>query len=166
MQVNKDSEFSCRAMLSDDLVAVLEIERRVQVMPWSRLSIEESLTRAEQRRANNTQGYHCRVLTSDQTLCGFSIISSIEDEMHVLNLAIDKDYQGRGLAHMLLHDIVDLCQQQSLAKILLEVRASNKVAQSLYQQWQFKPIAIRKNYYRCVDQQKEDAIIMAKLLEN
>lgn len=165
MTKQADSEFYCRSMLTDDIADVLEIERRVQIMPWSRLSIEESLTRAEQLDKTDQLGYFCRVLTTEQKVCGFSIVSSVADEMHILNLAIDATYQGRGLGHMLMHDVVDICEQHQLSKILLEVRASNEVAQSLYQKWQFKPISVRKNYYRCADQQKEDAVIMVRLLD-
>ena len=40
---------------------------------------------------------------------------------------------------------------------LLEVRRSNTTAQNLYQKYHYKPIGVRKNYYR---NEHEDAIVM------
>ncbi len=53
--------------------------------------------------------------------------------------------------------IVDLCKDNNIASMTLEVRASNKIAQNLYRKYGFKMGGIRKEYY---SDNKEDAIIM------
>ena len=146
-----------RQMCSEDLIQVLAIERNAQKSPWSRLSFEESLNRDN----------YCRVLGSGQGVMGYHITSSIADELHILNVVVADHSQGKGHAHELMQDIFDYAVLQSSSKILLEVRASNKVAQNLYAAWGFEQLSLRKKYYQATaeDAQREDAIIMLRLLE-
>ena len=141
-------------MRGTDLDAVLAIERRVQISPWARLSFEESLTK------NNI----CRVFEFKQEVIAFHVIAQILDEMHVLNLGVSSELQGHGIGHLLIEDIVNLSLSQASKKIFLEVRQGNLKAQCLYQQWQFKQIAIRKNYYRTEDKAREHALVYVRLL--
>ena len=144
-------------MSPDDLSEILSLERNAQPSPWARLSFEESLNRS----------HHCRILKSAVGIVGYHIICPVADELHILNLVVARQYQGNGYAHELMQDIFDTAQHLAVGKILLEVRASNKVAQSLYRTWGFEQLSIRKNYYQPVEKQaqREDAIIMLRLLE-
>lgn len=141
-------------MQGADLMQVLAIERNAQVMPWSRLSFEESLNKQ----------HHCQVVEYQNKVVAFHVVCPVADELHILNLAVAPHYQGRGLGHVLLQDIVALADSLQLNKIFLEVRAGNTVAQSLYQKWQFEQCAVRKAYYRTADKQREDAMVMVRKL--
>lgn len=160
-------EFSWRSMRGEDLPGVLRIERNAQQVPWGRLAFEESVLRSER---NGGEPYYCRVviiegesLRTDQII-GFHIISKIMDELHILNVAVAPNFQGKGFGHVLLNDIVDLAKGHDIAKIFLEVRASNRVAQSLYRKWGFEQISVRKNYYRLPKQGREDALVFVRQL--
>lgn len=139
-------------MIGADLAQVLAIERSTQVMPWGRLSFEESLN----------QQHHCRVIECKNRVLAYHIACPVLQELHVLNLAVARQYQSLGLGHVLLQDIVDLATSLKLERILLEVRIGNTAARSLYQKWQFKQIALRKAYYRTRDGPREDALVMLK----
>lgn len=142
-------------MRSADLTAVLKIEREAQISPWSRLSFEESLNRE----------HYCRVLARGNEVFAYHVVCPVADELHVLNVVVANQVQGQGLAHLLLEDIVAIAKREALAKIFLEVRAGNLVAQSLYQKWQFKQIAERKNYYSAAQVgrgEREDALIFMR----
>ena len=139
-------------MHTSDLTQVVQIERNTQVMPWSRLGFEESLTKQ----------YVCRVVVKLEQIVAFHISCPIADEMHIMTLAVAHTSQGKGIGHMLMHDIMALAEQNAAAKVFLEVRASNVAAQQLYLKWQFKQIAMRKAYYQTPDQQREDALIMVR----
>ena len=52
---------------------------------------------------------------------------------------------------------VDLCRENNIVSMTLEVRVSNIVAQNLYKKYGFKLAGIRKEYY---SDNKEDAMIM------
>jgi len=150
--LTRDS-ISLRAMLSTDLEAVLKLERTVQVNPWSRLSFEQSLT----------QQHICRAVEHQNQIVAFHIVCAVADEMHILNLAVAARHQGKGLGHVLLDDIIQQAKQAKLEKLFLEVRESNKAAQSLYQKWQFEQIAVRKNYYSATQEQdRENALVMLR----
>ena len=160
----KLEELTLRDMRSGDLGEVLNIERNAQISPWSRLSFEESLTKS----------HICRVVEGRKQILAFHIICPVLDELHVLNLAVCAQYQGAGLGHVLMDDIVKLARQVSAKQIFLEVRAGNHVAASLYLKWQFKQVGLRKNYYRAasckqrasgdVIEQREDALVLMRAL--
>lgn len=77
----------------------------------------------------------------------------VSDEAEVLNLAVDPDWTGRGLASRLLSAF--LLRPHRL--VSLEVRASNRPAQALYQKHGFRDSRIRKSYY---SNPVEDGIVM------
>ena len=80
----------------------------------------------------------------------------ILDELHILNIAVNKKYREQGLATMLLKKIEQIFGCGKL--MLLEVRVSNSAAMSLYKKLGFKELYRRKNYYP----DGEDAIVMEK----
>jgi len=137
-QIVSESDLWLRDMLSDDITPVVNLERNVQVSPWSRLSFEESLTK----------GSVCRVIEAQEQIVAYHVTSVAADELHILNLVVAKPQQGIGLGHRLMQDIMEQAKASGSQKVFLEVRESNLVAQGLYTKWQFRQIAIRKNYYR------------------
>lgn len=159
LSVAKQGGLCVRDMHNQDLKQVLAIERNAQASPWGRLSFEESLTKRNR----------CRVVEmsaerGSAIIVGYHIAGQVIDELHILNVVTAPQFQGLGLGHMLMADILDIAQQESCNKIFLEVRASNEVAQNLYAKWQFKQIALRKEYYRptSVGRPREDAFIFMR----
>jgi len=157
-----------RDMQTCDLTQILAIEANAQASPWGRLSFEESLTK----------GYCCRVIeVSGAAISGtpesqllnivaYHVVCEIVDELHILNVVTAPQTQGLGLGHMLMADILEIAKRKNVAKLFLEVRASNTVAQSLYLKWQFTQIALRKSYYRPTSQsgKREDALVFLRQL--
>lgn len=149
-------------MLTQDLCAVQSIERNNQEMPWSHVFFEESLLKQ----------HRCRALVVLKKVVGFYVVCRIFDELHLLNIVVDKPQQGQGLAHMLIDDILEYAQGTScgdldderIRKIFLEVRRSNEIAQNLYRQWQFQVLSVRKDYYRKANGEREDALVMVRLV--
>lgn len=151
-----------RDMVDKDLNQIVLIEQNAQASPWTRLSFEESLSRSQ-----SSASHACRVLHVGDDIVAYHVLSSVADELHILNVVTVPHLQGIGLGHRLMQDIISFAQGRALNKIFLEVRASNIVAQNLYTQWQFKHIAIRKQYYRTPDPKKpkEDAKIYVRELD-
>ena len=54
--------------------------------------------------------------------------------------------------------ILKIAKEKNLERIILEVRATNEPALSLYKRKGFKELGIRKNFY---DNPKEDALLMS-----
>ena len=79
------------------------------------------------------------------------------DEGHITNVAVHSDYRGKKIGDELVKSLVNLCKENNIVSMTLEVRVSNVVAQNLYKKYGFKLSGIRKEYY---SDNKEDAMIM------
>ncbi len=157
-------ELVVRDMTNEDLSDVLRIEQIAHVSPWGRLSFDEALTRNEEL----ANAHPCRILMARGEIIGYHILSLVLDELHILNVVCAPKAQGMGLGHRLMQDIVDIAEQREMKKVFLEVRISNHIAQSLYQKWGFKQIAIRKQYYRpsLPGDKREDALLYLLQMNN
>lgn len=91
-------------------------------------------------------------------LVGFSGIWMLAGEAHVTNLAVRREYRGKGLGELLLIATVDLATDLKASFMTLEVRTSNLVAQKLYSKYGFVEMGMRRGYYL---DNHEDAIIMS-----
>jgi ribosomal-protein-alanine N-acetyltransferase len=81
----------------------------------------------------------------------------IEDELHVNNIASHPDYRKVGIGQNLMETAIDEGRMRGVSFVLLEVRASNETAQSLYRRLGFNFIGRRRDYYRGPT---EDALVM------
>jgi len=140
-------------MQISDLDEVMKIEIENYPITWSKGIMKDCIK----------SGYHSIILKQDETLIGYAFLMTAYDESHLLNMCIDKPYQGNGLGRKLLKYLENICIYSHSKVFLLEVRESNPIAQKLYQSFGFKQIGIRKNYYKCV-KGKENAIVMTKQL--
>jgi len=158
-----------RDMTSDDLTQVMAIENNAQASPWGRLSFEESLTKSHFCRvlevaAKHEHGSDSHEEVSLSQVVAYHVVCPILDELHILNVVAAPQYQGIGLGHRLMHDILEIAEHHQSQRIFLEVRASNERAQSLYLKWQFKQMGLRKAYYRPTlsNTSREDALIFMR----
>lgn len=93
-------------------------------------------------------------------IAGFFIFYNVLDEIHILDVAVAKELQSKGLGSLMLYRIIRSNAKRGIRYYFLEVRASNKIAINLYKKFGFKIFMIRKNYY----DDGEDALCMAKEL--
>ena len=61
----------------------------------------------------------------DGALVGYLIVSRYVDAWHVMNVAVDPDHRGRGIATMLLERLFELTADDARRGYTLEVRVSN-----------------------------------------
>ena len=93
-------------------------------------------------------------------MAAFAITQVVLDEATLFNIAVDPDFQRRGLGKALLEHLIDELEKRGVLTLWLEVRASNVAAIALYESLGFNEATIRRNYYPTADG-REDAIIMA-----
>ncbi|HUY65245.1 MAG TPA: ribosomal protein S18-alanine N-acetyltransferase [Acidimicrobiales bacterium] len=136
-------------MRTRDLRGVLRIEEAVFPQPWShRLFVEE----LSQRRS---RAY--RAAWVGREIVGFAGQMFIDDESHVNNIAVDPDWQGRGLGAALLLDLIRTGLARGARHLTLEVRVGNGPALALYGRFGLAPVGVRPNYYPASG---EDALVM------
>lgn len=116
---------------------------------WSRNSFVGEL--------DNSCARYLVAVNSTGKAVGYMGIWKIFDEAHVTNLAVHPDYQGCGLAHFLILSSLDVCYQDKIKYMTLEVRKTNERAKHVYESFGFKSLGLRKKYYQ---DNGEDAIIM------
>lgn len=146
-----------RAMQPHDLPAVLAIEEAVfGDDAWPLSFFQRDL-------ANEHSIYFTLELADDAEepdraeLVGYAGYWLLDDEAHLMNLAVAPVWQGRGLGEYIVLETLALMQQQGAVTCTLEVRASNVRAQGLYRKLGFRVEGRRRRYYR---DNGEDALLM------
>jgi ribosomal-protein-alanine N-acetyltransferase len=135
-----------------DLEHVLVIERSAYSVPWTRGNFVDSLA----------AGYLAQLLVHDtQGLVGYFVAMPGAGEMHLLNLTVAPAHQRCGHSLTLLDALERHCRARHLAKLWLEVRASNQRARQVYARRGFAEVGLRRGYYPVGLARREDAIVMS-----
>ena len=92
----------------------------------------------------------------DPELMGYAGLWLIAGEGHITNVAVHPDHRRGGVAKVLLPLMLELCKEQDVTDITLEVRPSNEAALALYRGFGFKEEGRRPKYY----EDGEDALIL------
>lgn len=145
-----------RLMTEADIPAVVAMERRACLHPshaWSEDNYRSSL------RA----GYWIRLREDLDTGLPMGVCVAMDgvDELHLLNIAVDAQHHGRGVARALLAHLYARGQARGAACVWLEVRPSNDRARALYAAEGFAEVGRRKHYYPA-PQGREDALVMRR----
>lgn len=139
-----------RPMREGDLDAVMAIEVRAYLFPWT-LGILRDCLRA---------GHPAWVLLHDGQVIGYFLMSVAAGEGHVLNVCVAPEQQGLGYGRKLLRAILQVARGRGAERVFLEVRPSNTGAIALYFDMGFNEIGRRPRYYPAGDG-REDALVMA-----
>jgi ribosomal-protein-alanine N-acetyltransferase len=67
---------------------------------------------------------------------------------HISTIAVHPDWRGNGLGELLLLTVIEQSAKMKSSIVTLEVRPSNKIAQSLYQKYGFRFTGVHEGYYR------------------
>jgi [ribosomal protein S18]-alanine N-acetyltransferase len=136
-----------RPLSYPDLPQVIAVERRVFPTPWSLAMFVLELSK---------QSGVCLAAFDGDRLVAYTICSRYDTVWHIMNIAVDLDYQRQGLATALLHELYDRVDDPE-ARFTLEVRRSNSVAIHLYEREGFRAAGMRRRYYQ---DNGEDALVM------
>ncbi len=137
-------------MSAADLDVIIELEEAAYDFPWTRAIFHDCLN----------VGYACWVYEAAGLIEAYGVMSLGAGEAHILTLAVRHQRRGQGLGKMMLSHLMIVAKQFHVHTVLLEVRPSNHVAISLYQQMGFNEIGLRPNYYPA-HHGREDALMMA-----
>ena len=80
---------------------------------------------------------------------------------HVLNIAVRREYQGKGVGTILLDEVEKRFRVKDANIAYLEVRESNENAQRIYRHRGYQYVRTAENYYG-----DEDGYIMTKKLDH
>ena len=137
-----------RGLQAADVPAIVPIENQVFSDPWPASFFLGELSHPF---------VWARVAEQNGRLVGYSVALLGGGVGHLGNLAVIPEARRRGIATVLLKDLLAQATERGVDRIGLEVRVSNFAAQDLYRTHGFGMAGIRRNYYRDTG---EDALIM------
>jgi len=148
------AEITIDHMRVEHLPEIIEIEKKVFPSPWS-----EDVFLQELHSISVSRSF---VALADGRVVGYEIAWFVEEEIHLVNIAVAPDVQKQGIGSRLLEHLIETGMEEGRKLITLEVRVSNVGAQALYRSFFFETVGIRERYY---SDDKEDAVLMALDLE-
>lgn len=140
----------------DALADILKIEEACFSAPWTRKMIEAELSGNPfahfllARRQGGSGG-------PVGLIVGYLCYWIVFEEVRLMNLAVIESMRHRGVARSLVTAALQAGLTQSAHRAVLEVRASNSAAQSLYRSLNFRQVSVRPQYY---NHPIEDAVLM------
>ena len=159
------------------IARILEIENEAISPPWTHGSLLNEIYNDDSFFAvalssdpkRNMQNTDCKEAVQPgcgkpadawaDYVIGFVILRRAADEGELLQVAVDKESQRRGVASKLIESAFSWARSVGIDSIYLEVRESNEAASGLYRKHGFYPVGERKNYYAMPT---EDAVVMRK----
>ena len=133
------------------LPEVLAVENASFSTPWKEESFLFALEHPE------LFSFPC--ILREGRIVAYALVFCLFEEGELQNIAVSPSCRHKGLGRALLRYCVGLACERGVPRLLLEVRAGNSAAKSLYETEGFVSYAFRKNYYR---NPTEDAILMEK----
>ena len=137
-----------RWMIRRDMPEVLGIESQSFEFPWS----GEDFVRCLRQR--NCIGM---VAEHEDRVVGFMIYELLKARIHVLNFAVNGQFQRRGVGSQMLAKLIAKLSLQRRSRIVLEVRETNLPAQLFFRENGFRAISVLHKYY---EDTPEDAYLM------
>ncbi len=133
------------------LFGVAELETLCFSSPWSKKSLELLCK-------DGAVGF-AAVDICTKKVYAYGGMLVVPDEGQITNIATHPDVRRRGLGREIVGALVKYARENNIFEISLEVRESNIAAISLYKNFGFKDVGLRKNFYSAPI---ENAIVMVK----
>ena len=143
------SDITVGLMTEADVETVHAIEVACFKTPWSKAAFYREVTE------NACARYV--VVREDGEPIAYAGVWFVLDEGHITNIAVRPDRRGMGYGELVTRSMIQLAADSGMNWMTLEVRRSNKIAQSLYHKLGFIDVGYRKRYY----ENEEDALVMA-----
>ena len=99
----------------------------------------------------NSSSSHYIVAKLNNEIVGFGGIKIVLDSADIMNIVVKKNFRNLGIGTSILNEIIALCSSLNLSSITLEVRKDNEYAISLYKNFGFETLGVRKKYYNGID---------------
>ena len=142
-----------RPMSESDVLDVIAVERASYQFPWSEGIFRDCLR----------VGYVCRVVTVNEKIVAYGVMSVGAGEAHILNLCVGEPYRCQGVGKRLLTYLIERGNAAGMAEAFLEVRPSNTSAIRLYLSLGFEQVGMRRGYYQAVGGREDAAVLKLAL---
>ena len=127
-----------RLMEETDIMQLVSIEKECFSMPWSEQSFRDSYA---------LPYAYFFVAEVNGYIAGYAGLYRVADDGDITNVAVSHTYRRKGVAKKIMENLLQFAKDEGMTGITLEVRESNAPAIALYENFGFKRIGIRKNFY-------------------
>jgi len=117
-----DLTITVREMTTADVAAVAELEAKAFDDPWSPAAFFEELA---------APGRYYSVVEEDGYVAGYGGVMHVEDDAHVMTIAVDPEVAKRRIGTRLMLALVEGAISRGTRNLTLEVRVSNEPALAL-----------------------------------
>lgn len=133
-----------------DLDAVAALERAAFPIPWRRdyFEVEVGTAHRFNRVAIGPKG----------DLAGYVFCAFAAGELHVNKIAVEERHRRKGIASLLMDEVLGFAMRTRVEEIYLEVRVSNRPARAFYAGLGFREAGRRNRYYL----DGEDALVLVR----
>ena len=142
-----------RGINSSDMLEVAKLESNL-VRGWS---VESVVQEIERPLGVRLAAYGEGTIDVIGWCCGFCV----SGEAELLRIAVAQPDRLKGVASALLAEFENICGQQEVSSVFLEVAEANVAARRLYDKFSYRQVGRRKGYYI---HPADDALIMNKIL--
>ncbi|WP_086930034.1 ribosomal protein S18-alanine N-acetyltransferase [Agarilytica rhodophyticola] len=156
-RLSDDGPFEIRNFNNEDLDTIVQLDRKASKTPWT----------LENYRDSVCSSHICVGVLYQQSWIAHAVFSIAADEAELLIIAVDPDYQKRGIAKKLLTFMESVLSDHA-NELFLEVRLTNSNAIYLYESLGFNCVGERRGYYppQGNNKKREDALIYGKHLSS
>mgnify|MGYP001307796550 CR=1 FL=1 len=151
------SEFLILPATPEMLPEILELEEACFSSPWTRKMLERELVGNQfahflvaMHRGESTARSECAIV-------GYHCFWIVFEELRLMTLAVRESMRRQGIGTALAAEAFRVALDQAATRAVLEVRASNEPARSLYSTMGFVQVGKRPQYY---SNPIEDAVLM------
>ena len=151
------SEFQIVPATPDMLPDILALEEACFSASWTRKMLEAELTNNQFAHFLVARQQEKSATRAEPKIIGYHCFWIVFEELRLMNLAVRASMRRRGIGGTLVTEALRLGLEQAATRAVLEVRASNDQARSLYAHLGFVQIGRRPRYYT---NPIEDAVLM------
>ena len=101
------------------------------------------------------------IYEENNNIIGFINYSDLYDRFELNYIYVKEEYRNQKIGSKLMTYFINIGTSKKIDNITLEVSVDNKIAICLYEKYNFKQVAIRKNYYNGVD-----GILMERMMKD
>ena len=142
-------KFKIEIMSLNDLETIKDILQTEFDEFWTYEILQQELL------SNNSKYIVAKSL--DNIIVGFAGIKIILDTAELMNIVTKKSFRANGIGKLMLEYLINMCKNEKIKTLNLEVNSQNTIAINLYKKYNFKEVGLRKKYYN----NTYDAILMS-----
>lgn len=136
---NSNKNIQIFEMSPDDLESIKDVLETDFDEFWNYKILKDEL--------NSNNSKYIVTKTKDNTIVGFAGVKIIFEEAELMNIVTRKNMRNMGIASSMLSSLINICKENNIKLLNLEVKSQNTIAINLYKKYNFKEVGLRKKYY-------------------